>query len=162
MDIVGVAALVVVFISIRIQILILIEEILSRKAKEANEALDRRNNEIKMPKLYSNASNIFSSIVTAEEILYSYTRKSYYRLLLIRFDEPLLLNTFYLNLNTSIRVELSKSQDVQYYDLTEAEHLSKELPLLINQQVIRSKVFLKKQINKNSKKEFEKLHAYSK
>jgi hypothetical protein len=162
MDIVGVAALVVVFISIRIQILILIEEILSRKAKEANEALDRRNNEIKMPKLYSNASNIFSSIVTAEEILYSYTRKSYYRLLLIRFDEPLLLNTFYLNLNTSIRVELSKSQDVPYYDLTEAEHLSKELPLLINQQVIRSKVFLKKQINKNSKKEFEKLHAYSK
>jgi hypothetical protein len=112
--------------------------------------------------LYSNASNIFSSIVTAEEILYSYTRKSYYRLLLIRFDEPLLLNTFYLNLNTSIRVELSKSQDVPYYDLTEAEHLSKELPLLINQQVIRSKVFLKKQINKNSKKEFEKLHAYSK
>ena len=151
--IVALVAIYLSFRALRYQIIALINVQLSDKAKECNNNLDI-NNMSSIPKRNDKFSGILSSIITAEEILnyQLYLKKNIFKR---GIDIQSLIDQFYLQLHTTIRVFLQKGE-INENDLENNNHL-----VTFKEQYQRSIDFLADSINKDINKHFEKLHSYS-
>jgi hypothetical protein len=148
-----IVALLALYIPTRYQIVSLINAQLSDKAKECNSNLDP-NNLSYIPPQNDKVSGILSAIITAEELLnYKlYLKKSPY---LIKLDVQSLIDQFYLQLHTTIRLFIQKEK----LDTNDITHQN-QLEILQNQHK-RSKEFLSISISRDNKKIFENLHSLS-
>ncbi len=151
--IIAIIALIVSYRATRYQIISLLNAQLADKAKDCNSNLDD-NDLSNMPIKNDKVSWIVSSIITAEEIInyQIYYKTSFF---MIGYDVQSLIDQFYLQLHTTIRVFLQKGH-FDTKDLADNSQFE-----AINNQYIRSTEFLSISINKDENKEFEKLHDYT-
>jgi len=152
-------ALITLFVSyraIRYQIISLINVQLADKAKQCNSNLDPKDLS-KPPKKNDKVSGTVSSIITAEEII-NYQACLKKSIFIRGFDLQSLIDQFYLQLHTTIRVFLQKGQ-IYENDIENIEN--KEQYDTIKNQYMRSIEFLSISIIKDKSKFFEQLHSYS-
>ncbi|MFA6667665.1 MAG: hypothetical protein WCS51_04890 [Bacilli bacterium] len=146
-------ALIVSYKATRYQIISLLNAQLADKAKDCNSNLNR-NDLSKIPTKNDKVSWIVSSIITAEEIINYQVdhKKSFF---MIRYNIQSLIDQFYLQLHTTIRVFLQKGH-FDPEDLADYTQFG-----AIKNQYNRSTEFLSISINKDKNKEFEKLHNHT-
>lgn len=142
-------AMFVGFITTRYQIISLLNTQLADKAKDCNSNLNH-NDLSKMPKQNDKVSWIVSSIITAEEII---NYQLYYskRFFLVGYNIQELIDEFYLQLHTTIRVFFQKER----FDSSDLEDKSQFD--VIEKQYTRAKEFLLILIKNDENKAFEKL-----
>jgi hypothetical protein len=146
---VAVFALIVSYVAIRYQIISLINAQLGDKAKECNGNLSPLDLS-KPPRTNDKVSGLLSSIITAEELLnYQVYHKK--NIFLWRLDLQSLIDQFYLQLHTTIRVFIEKA-NIEAGDLDSTNHLA-----AFQTQFNRSRSFLTLSIKKSVDKEFEVL-----
>ena len=137
--------------AIQYQIIGLLNVQLANKAKECNGNLNPKDLS-NMPREDAKVSGIVSSIVTAKEILNSLaycrkckknTKKNPKKIsFLVGFDLQRLIDLFYLQLHTTIRVFLKNGK------FEEKDFNNKEVYKVINDQLNTSRKFLKIPIDK--------------
>lgn len=156
---VAVLALIASIISIRYQIISLIQTQLADKARECNTFLDN-NNQILIES--SSISGILSSAITARQLLnYQLKSKRYYILLFL--NKQKLVNQFYLQLHTSIRELLNKPAlqdgEIKTNDSNDPniQAVNTAIKETIKSQFESLKAFLRDPIEKNRNGFFDKL-----
>jgi len=151
--IIAIFALFISYKAIRYQIISLLNVQLSDKAKYCNDNLDK-NNLSKMPTQIDKFSGILSAIITAEELFnYQFCYKK--SIFLWFFDCQSLIDQFYLQLHTTIRVFLQKGQ-IQESDIDDSFYMD-----IFQKQYNRATEFLSISIAKDKNRSYEKLHSYS-
>jgi len=146
-------ALFVGYLTTRYQIISLINSQLADKAKECNSNLDK-NDLSGMPKSNDKVSWIVSSIITAEEII-NYQVSFKRSIFLLGYDIQELIDQFYLQLHTTIRLFLQREK----FDVSDLENTW--LFEVLRNQYFRSTEFLSISIDNDKNKVFEKFHEYS-
>ena len=101
--VIALTAIIVSVLAIRYQIVTLIASQLSDKARETNSYLDQNYN---IPETASGYSSVYSSIITAKQILDLHSSK--YRLLCIALSKQYLIDQYYLQLHTTVRQTVQK------------------------------------------------------
>jgi len=148
--IIAIAAVVISYISIRYQNISLINSQLTKKAESCNSNLNS-NDLSKIPKNNAKFSGILSSIIVAEEILNSKTDSFF--LIFCNFQS--LIDQFYLQLHTTIRVFLQKGR-ISKEDIENDNQFDD-----FESQYQRATEFLKVSIARDKNKIFERLHTRS-
>ncbi|MBL7075607.1 hypothetical protein ISS37_10270 [candidate division KSB1 bacterium] len=138
--------------ALRYQRVSLLNSQLADKAKECNNNLDPVNLS-KPPRRNDKVSGLLSSIITAEELLFYQTHHKKWKISW-KPNQESLIDQFYLQLHTTIRVYLEKNS-IEEKDLDSSEFM-----VIFNKQFQRSKEFLARSIEKNKNGEFEKLHKF--
>ncbi|TGM58552.1 hypothetical protein [Leptospira adleri] len=106
--IIGLLALVIAFVSFVGQMMILVLNQLSEKAKDCNNAI-AKSNFIILPNDFLQVSNILSSIITAIQLMdYHFNRRWYFKKFISRQQ---CLDQFYLQLHTSIQIFIGRDRD---------------------------------------------------
>lgn len=146
-------ALFVSYMAMRYQIIGLISTQMADKAKDCNSNLDPLNFS-NIPKSNDKFSGLLSAIITCEELI-NYEIYKQGSIFLWKLDVESLVDKFYLQLHTTVRVFLEK-ETINSEDLENVDHLQ-----TFQGQFQRAKEFLKTSIIKNQKKEFEKLQNYT-
>lgn len=137
---IAIIAFFVAFSSVRFQIVTLINSQLADRAKMCNEQLTDSNKSY-IPKENDKVSGILSSIITAEEILNSYlSSKNFF---LWKIDSQIIIDHFYLQLHTTVRLFVEKEK------LTEKDVNNENQLIIFNQQLDRVKIFLQNSIHKS-------------
>lgn len=156
---IAVLALIVAIISIRCQIISLIQIQLADKARECNKYLDSNS---QIPKESANISGILSSAITARQLLdYQLKSKKYY--ILIFLNRETLIDQFYLQLHTSIREFLKKHQlqndEIKTNDSNDPniQAVNSAIKDTIKSQFQSMKSFLSNSIKKSENGFFDKL-----
>ncbi len=150
--IIAILALIVSFYAVRFQYIAIINSQLADCARRCNEQLTDSNKSY-LPKENDKISGVLSGIITAEEILNTYLYER--NLFLLNLNSQRLIDHFYLQLHTTIRVFIEKEEFVAS-DLSNINLLNE-----FNMQLKRVNIFLSNSIIKNKNLEFEKLHKLS-
>ncbi|MCK9484094.1 MAG: hypothetical protein M0R34_07000 [Candidatus Marinimicrobia bacterium] len=151
--IIALIALIFSFRAIRFQIISLLNSQLAYKARDCNSNLDS-NDLSKMPIKNDKVSWIVSSIITAEEIIFY--QKFHKKNVFIRVsDIQSLIDHFYLQLHTTIRVFLKKEifKEDELSDIIQYED--------IKNQYFRCVKFLSCSLQKDKEYKFEEFHKYT-
>ena len=156
---IAVLALLVAIISIRYQIIALIQNQLADKARECNRFLDSNG---QISKESANLSGIISSAITARQLL-EYQLKSKRYSILLFLNRKALIDQFYLQLHTSIR-ELLKKESLQNEEIhtndsedPNIQAVNNAIKITIRSQFQSMRSFLINSINKNQSGFFDKL-----
>lgn len=150
---VALIALCVSYMTMRYQIIGLISSQMADKAKECNSNVDPLDNS-KPPRSNDKLSGLLSAIITCEELI-NYEIYKRGSIFLWRLNVDWLVDKFYLQLHTTVRVFVEK-QNIKSSDLDNDDYL-----LAFNDQFQRVREFLKTAIIKNQNKDFEKLRKYT-
>lgn len=163
--IVGLLALIIGYVAVRLQILSHLSTQLAHKSLECNGYLDPRTIN-HFPQKPSQVSGILSAIITAEELFY-YRFKLQNRFFTLLIKKQPLIDKFYLQLHTTIRTQIKNSANLpngQIYLETHVENdkeKAREIRSALNIQYTRARSFLFISLQKCSNLEFEKLQKYS-
>lgn len=151
-----IAALIALLLSykaVHYQIISLLNAQLADKAKDCNSNLEP-NDSSRIPKQNDKVSGIVSSIITAEELInYQVCLKK--SIFSRNLDLQSLIDQFYLQLHTTIRVFLQKG------NLDKADIENEEQYKILQTQYNRAIEFLSISIFRDKNKYFELLHSYS-
>ncbi|WP_426669942.1 hypothetical protein ACPPVU_01610 [Mucilaginibacter sp. McL0603] len=153
--VVAIIALFVGYRAIRYQIISLINAQLADKAKDCNTNLDS-NNYGDAPKQLDKISGILSSIITAEELL-NYQVNLKKNIFILHLDVQSLIDQFYLQLHTTIRLFLQKEK----LEISDIDSSAENILVVLQVQYNKSQEFLSISIKKDNNKVFEQLHSFS-